>query len=234
MKLIIALLLCLTFFSCTNQKKKEETSLLKEKQNNEFIKKDSCDNNVLIPNEYIEEFNKALIINTEWISYHKSKISDLSAEKFEIIRKWTEKELITGTIYGDFDKEFNKNHIEFLINSPDNSQYIDLDSYTREFELNEKNQLIWIGDEVDQEINWVNRKNNEIKRIAFCGATSSVEDAKWLNNSTVGLYGINDNNLCITIIDLKNQDYKLFCHPETLQHESKFMQEVRLKKVMLE
>ncbi len=170
-------------------------------------------------------------LNPAWYKYYSKKIKHFKYENFQLENKWNEKELITGNIRGDFDSSFDKSSSQFLINSPDNSEYIDLDSYLYVIKKNEKSELICADMDVDQEINWVNRKTKQIKRISFVGPDSRFEDAKWINNSTIALFGVDNKKLFITIIDLKNLDYKSYSYRDTLTEKSQYDRDVRLKSV---
>jgi hypothetical protein len=211
MKTIIYILIFIfSLASCTNRKS----------QNSEVQKEETRD-----------KWMDLKSLNPEWYRYYSKRINHFKFENFQLENKWNEKELIAGTISGDFDSSFDKSNSQFLINSPDYSEYIDLDSYLYVIKKNEKSELICADMDVDQEINWVNRKTKQIKRICFVGPDSRFEDAKWVNNSTIALFGIDNKKLFITIVDLKNLDYESYSYRDTLTQKSQYDRDVRLKSV---
>jgi hypothetical protein len=173
-------------------------------------------------------------INNEWVDYYRKIINDFSLEKFELKSNWTEKELLNGNIFGDFDNEFNINHAKFLVNSPDNRQYIDLDSYQINIEKNASGDLILKGGQVDQEINLVNRTTKEIKRIEFFGPTAHIEDIKWIDNNSFVLFGIMNHKLMIEVIQIKELNYYLYVYPVILKEKGDYNMDIRLKDVKYE
>jgi hypothetical protein len=173
-------------------------------------------------------------INNEWVDYYRKIINDFSLEKFELKSNWTEKELLNGNIFGDFDKEFNINHAKYLVNSPDNKQYIDLDSYQINIEKNTSGDLVLRGGQVDQEINLVNRTTKEIKRIEFFGPTAHIEDIKWIDNNSFVLFGIMNDKLMIEVIQIKELNYYLYEYPVIMKEKGDYNMDIRLKDVKYE
>jgi hypothetical protein len=157
--------------------------------------------------------------------------TDFNTMKFKYNGKRKLPDFRRGNIFGDFNKEFNKNQTQFLIESPDRDEYIDLDSYHRSIEKNKNGQLICLGEDVDQEVNWINRKTKEIKNIYFSGPDSWIEDSKWIDDSKVLLFGVDFKKLTIRIIDLQNRTSEQFQYPEILPNMGNFTKEIRLQKV---
>ncbi len=174
---------------------------------------------------------KCIEINPVWADYYKKNIADFSNDSGFVCSKGKIENIMTGSVYGDFSKEFNVNHLPFLINSPDHSKYIDLDSYQLCFKKDEKGNLYCGGGEVDQEIDLADRKNKTVKRIAFYGPGCFIEDAKWIDNNLFVLYGMSDKKLMIEVMDISKKKYQLFESKNELKTESFFMMEVRLKRV---
>ncbi len=173
-------------------------------------------------------------INPEWIDFYKTRLTDFNIGKFELLKTWKEDSLLHGNILADFDTNFNFNHEEFLINSPTNSEYIDLDYYLINITQNENNELICAGYDVDQEINWVNRMTKTIRRLNFNGSVSTTEDARWINDSNIVLFGINENKLSLEFINLKTLEFEYFIYPELLTHSESYSELVRLRNVKFE
>jgi hypothetical protein len=179
----------------------------------------------------IEDIERLRQLNPAWFKYYSNKIKNFDLAKFSHIRKWDEKEFIPGNIPGDFDPKFNKNHLQFLINSPDRKRYIDLDYYQRQFEKNKSGNLICNGGEVDQEVNLVDRKAKKVLRIGFYGPDSRIEDGKWFDKNNIVLYGIYDKHLMLETIDLETKQCIMYLYLEEYKVNSDYTKEVRLKKV---
>jgi hypothetical protein len=184
--------------------------------------------------ERILDLKSIKTLNPKWTEFYQTRIADFSPAKFELKESWKEDNLITGNILADYNPDFNKNHFQFLINSPDKSQYIDLDYYNLNIIKNPQGEFINQGYEVDQEINWVNRNKKEIKRIGFHGTISKIEDAKWIDNSTVVLFGLFENKLTLKFCNLNSQEFELFIYPDTLRESESYSEKLRLKNVKFE
>ncbi|GEM_PF-5577843 len=231
--LIYVTIIIYIFYSCSGKAKTNKKPLIVQEMSPINIKNDSINSN---QDTFIKIDNDLQLIqnlNSLWIRYYTSKIKNFSYSQFTLMEEKKESKLITGNIFGDYEKEFNQNHSQFLINSKDNSQYIDLDSYQMNIEKNHKGELICSGVEIDQEVNWINRKTKEIKRLTFVGSTTLVEDAIWLNKDVIALLGVSDNKLFIEIINLKTLVYKTFINPNINLNSTNFHREIRLKKVKM-
>lgn len=207
-KYLSILSLCLLTLSCLNQKKENGLNL--------------TDQNKI---KQIES------IHPSWFEFYEAQLSDYKNNKFELISTCKQDSLPSGNILTDSDKNYNPIYSEFAIFSPDSLSYLDLDSYQMILIRNEDQLLICEGMEIDQEVNWVNRKTNKVKRLAFCGSACRFEDAKWLDNSQVVLFGICEKKLCLKLIDLQTLEYRHFSYPDTLMGTRRFAQEVRMKHV---
>lgn len=170
-------------------------------------------------------------INPTWLDFYKIRNPEFNLNRFRLIQRWKESNLIEGNIVADFDEHFNEIYSQFLINSPDQSMYIDLDYYQKPIIKGGNDSLICEGFGVDQEVNWVNRKTKVIKRIDFCGTTSTIEDAKWIDNSNIVLFGLGENKPIIEFINLEDLEFKLFSYPDTVNCSDNFTEKIRLKKV---
>jgi hypothetical protein len=231
-RIIFIFLILLIAYSYDNfQSKPHNTVLPGEtlKQNN-FIPtiKDTIIKNDSIPSNIKNELEILKTLNPQWIKYYNININ-----KFKLDKTWQENSLIMGNIVGDFNSKFNKNHSAFLINSPDNSQYIDLD-YSSNFQKNDKNELVITGGEVDQEVNWVNRKTKKIKRLFF-GGSAWIEDAKWINSNEIVLFGYDSyrKKIFIWLIDLSTLHFKSYYYAITIETKSDFNYDIRLKNIKI-
>lgn len=237
-KLHYILILFLILESCSNQNERKVDYLLSNLKDtlsfNHDTEKKEKNESTKVDSECSVNLDDLLSINSIWFDYYLSEINEFSVDKFKLVKKWRESQLIQNNILGDFDNDFNINHTKFIINSPDKTHYIDLDSYQIDIIKNENGELICKGGEVDQEIDWVNRKTKEIKRIGFYGSSAWIDDAKWVDNTKVVLFGLNDSHLMINIIDLSTLDFFLFEYPDRLLDRKNYTQEVRLKEVKFE
>jgi hypothetical protein len=90
---------------------------------------------------------------------------------------------------------------EFFIYSPDRKCYIDLDSYNLVLEKDSAGNLISYGGEVDYEVGLINIKAKQRLRIIFCGTACWPEEAEWIDNESVQIYGYsNIDNVAIPTI----------------------------------
>jgi hypothetical protein len=164
-------------------------------------------------------------VNPEWFRFYNVDIED-----FHVTETKSHQKFIKGNIPGDYDKNFNGNYSGFLINSPNNKFYIDLDSYNCEIERTPTGKLIMKGMEVDQEVNWVNRESKEIKRIFYGGSMIWIEDAKWIDNSKVVLYGFDSsvNKVFMEWIDFTIGSVECFYYKNLITTKKRFDSEIRL------
>lgn len=90
---------------------------------------------------------------------------------------------------------------EFFIYSPDSKCYIDLDSYNLVLEKDSADNLVSYGGEVDYEVGLVNIKAKQRLRIIFCGTDCWPEEAEWIDNENIHIYGFsNIDNIAIPTI----------------------------------
>ena len=162
-------------------------------------------------------------INPQWISFYKIDINHFTFTSKEVAK------FNNGNILGDFDKTFNQFHKNLLINSPNNENYIDLDSYSFELIKNERNEIVIEGKEVDQEVNWVNRNSKEIKRLFFA-ASAEIEDAKWIDNKSVILFGRDNANKCLFIefINLSDHEVVTYSYNTATNDKLSYSKSIRL------
>lgn len=205
-KPIYIILVLIFFYSCNDSRNNKEIS---EKSFNS--------------NELESEQNKLnLDINSDsilkkWVEHYRESNPSFSLTKFNFEMK-NSLNVIEGTVFGNFDKEFDKIYKDFLIYNSDSSKYIDFDSYSWTIDENGEPSF-----SPDQEVNLVDIKNKTVNRIAFRGPSQWVEDAYWNNNWTIILLENNyEKQPIITIIDLKNGLIRDFKYNETLGFESDY------------
>lgn len=191
----------------------------------------SCSNQQTREHELTNKLDQIRKLNPGWTEFYQKEIIDFNPSKFEFDRRWTENSFYPGNILADFDSNFNANHTRFLINSPDNRKYIDLDFYDRVIDIDENGNLFCKGADVDQEIDVVDRSTREIVRIGFNGPGSITEDAKWIDDSNIVLFGRVENQLTLEFINLKTKESDLFIYPDSLNSEESYTEKVRLREV---
>lgn len=195
------LLIALLFISCNNQSSEAENE------------------SIVIEDELNKEVFEAAENGTleNWINYYKTEVdSSFGIENFNLttVNKFSKTQ---GSVYGVFDKEFDKTYTEFLISSPDGQNYIDI-----KWSLDEDAKTV-PGFSVDQGINLVNIPNKKVERIGFRGSVGWVEDAYWKDDSIIVLLETTTDKIpMITEIDLNSNESKTYVYSDTLKTISNF------------
>ncbi|MBL1278797.1 MAG: hypothetical protein COA33_000870 [Fluviicola sp.] len=159
-----------------------------------------------------------------WSSYYKSLDSSFSADNF-FLEDMKSINFIPGNINGIFDDEFDEIYTDFIVFSPSKVQYIDLDSY--QWTIDENDSPIFSA---DQEINLVNISEQTVERIDFKGPHQWVEDAYWIDDSTIVLLeNSSEGILRVSKINLFRKEIKTFKCGHTIHAKSKYS-ELRLIK----
>ncbi len=135
---------------------------------------------------------------------------------------------IKGSVYGSFDKDFDAIYLSFLIYSPNKKQYLDIDSYGWQVDDKSTKEVTFSP---DQEISLVDLESKKIERIAFNGPSQWVEDAFWINETTlVFLQNNTEFTPFISIIDLSKNKIITFTYNKKLKETSGYSDErMRLK-----
>ena len=190
-------------FSCTDQNQEMKSELI-------------ADSNDSISEPKNIKFYDNHSTFRKWKDYYTSLDSNLLDNEF-VLSSTTRSEFISGNIFGTFDKEFDKTYLPYLVYGIDREKYIDFDSY---------HWVLVDGQpqfEVDQEVNLVNIRDKTVLRIAFCGSQELVEDAYWMNDSTVvlleNLYGTRPQ---VQVIDLNTQTSKVYRSENTTELNSEY------------
>ena len=134
------------------------------------------------------------------------------------------------------NEEYLEIYNEFFIYSPNNKFYIDLDSYNLVLEKDSAENLISYGGEVDYEVGLVNIKANKRLRIVFCGTDCWPEEAEWIDNENVQIFGFsNIDNIAIPTIWEYNLTEKSLVEMKSnfvvKKAPSSYIESVRLDKV---
>jgi hypothetical protein len=123
--------------------------------------------------------------------YATKQVTGFNWNKFRMISAWKEDSMLISPFKPE--KEFYTNYGPFLKYSPDSTQFIDLDSYNIDIKKDSKGRFT--GNELgpDYEVSLVDVEDNTRTRLAFLGPGGSIEDALWLDNNTLVLMGVQDN-----------------------------------------
>lgn len=80
----------------------------------------------------------------------------------------------------------------------------------------------------------VNRKTEEVHRIAFCGSSCLLEDAFWFDNSRVVLMGQEEGKLTLLFLDFdqKVSEYYLYPHKLPSNEMINYTEEMRYKRLL--
>lgn len=123
-----------------------------------------------------------------------------------------------GTIKSVNDPDFDPLYSEFLIYAPDNSRYIDIDSYL--WRLNASGDLDF---EVDQEINLVDVETDSITRVGFLGPSYRIEEVVWLDESHILLLGNQEGNQpYLQQLDLNTFQGRIFRYPTKIHSKKDY------------
>ncbi|WP_310557504.1 hypothetical protein [Flavobacterium sp.] len=220
MKKVILLLSVCFFISCYEKKKSEEKKI-------ETTLIQSVDQKSIESFLTDEKANSSPIL-LGWINYYKEFLSKDFAIKNFIFDEEIKLTRLKGTVYGSFDKNFDKIYEPFLIYSPQKTQYIDIDSNTWQVEDSEMKNVTFNPDQV---INLVDLKSKKIEKIMFVGPSQWVEDAFWINEESLILLGNDtDFNPKVMIVDFISNKFKVYKYKINLKEPSEYSDErLRLK-----
>lgn len=123
--------------------------------------------------------------------YAKKKAAGFDWSKFRMVSSWQEDSMLVAPFTPD--KDYYTSYGPFLKYSPDSSLFIDLDSYNIDITKDSKGRLV--GHEIgpDCEVSLVDVDDKTKTRLVFLGPGGSIEDATWLDNSTLVLMGVQEN-----------------------------------------
>lgn len=159
-----------------------------------------------------------------WLQYYKTVIdSGFSIHNF-VFESKTEIPKTEGSIVALFDDSFDKTYSDFLIYSPNQKKYIDIDSY--QWSLNTAtNEPMF---EADQEITLVDLESEKAWRIGFLGPSYVVEDALWQNDSIVLLLQNSyDQVPSIQKVNVNTSSKSTYIYNDTLAKKSDY----RIKRI---
>jgi hypothetical protein len=139
----------------------------------------------------------------------------------------------------DSNENYLEIYKEFFIYSPDSYSYIDIDSYSLILERDNFGKLVSNGSEVDIEVGLVNIKAKERLRLIFCGTTCWPEEAEWIDNNNVLVFGFSENEEKVvpTIWNYNLVEKTLFMISANVNVDkapASYIENVRLEKVKFE
>jgi hypothetical protein len=187
--------------------------------------KDTRDEKTHIPSSPLKEDSDLNKLDM-WLMYH-----DLSRTDFDTLEEDTARFIVMK--YEDHqDLELYR---EFFIFSPDSTKYIDLDSYSLVFERVD-GALHFMGSGPDTEVAVVNLVDSTRKRILFCGPSCIPEDASWLGNNKITIFGLSDptgNQFLpfIHIYDLNKKTVARYVSDKPGKAPNSYIEEVRLSNI---
>jgi hypothetical protein len=132
----------------------------------------------------------ALFDRSGFSTFAKSKAPAFDWSKFRMINTWKEDSLYITP----FEPAANYYEIykPYLKYSPDNSMFIDLDSYNLSIEKDKSGLKVAMESGPDTEVSLVNVKTKEKTRLVFLGPGSSIEDGSWIDNDNLILFGFQE------------------------------------------
>ncbi|MBO9562182.1 MAG: hypothetical protein J7621_05380 [Niastella sp.] len=140
----------------------------------------------LLSDETIQTFSTSALSD-----YAKKKAPGFDWNKFSMTSSWEDSSLLVSPFKPD--KNFFASYGPFLKYSPDKSMFIDLDSYNIDIQKDSKGRFT--GNEIgpDFEVSLVNLKDSTRTRLVFLGPGGSIEDGLWLDDNTLVLMGVHEN-----------------------------------------
>lgn len=140
----------------------------------------------LLSAETVQSFS-----TTGFSDYAKKKASGFDWNKFRMTSSWQDDSLLVSPFQPE--KDFYTNYGPFLKYSPDSSRFIDLDSYNIDIKKDATGHFIGNGIGPDYEVSLVDVEGRTKTRLVFMGPGGSIEDAVWLDNHTLMLMGVQEN-----------------------------------------
>lgn len=169
-------------------------------------------------------FGSDSILN-QWLGYYKKAEPNFSLSNFNLTTE-DSLHIISGNVFGVFDKEYDDIYNSFLIYSSDKTKYVDFDSY--HWAVDEDGERSFSP---DQEINLIDINDKTVKRIGFRGSYQWVEDAFWKNDSIIVLLENDDEKQpWISLLDIKNGIVRTFKYDGSLEFETNYAEQ-RFKQI---
>lgn len=160
----------------------------KEPQAGTPVREDSATETLdtLLSAEVIQSFSTSGFSN-----YAQKKATGFDWSKFRMVSSWQEDTMLVAPFAPP--KDYYDAYGPFLKYSPDSSMFIDLDSYN--IAITKDNKGRFIGHEMgpDYEVSLVDVGDKTKTRLVFLGPGGSIEDATWLDNNTLALMGVQEN-----------------------------------------
>lgn len=204
------------FCQCAQNTSEEKIQIDSIKTPEIVVPKISCDST--FPAELLKSGLK------RWIDFYKNKYSTFKLTDFKFQRCSKENSLITHEY--EPSKEYIDLYHTLLVYSPDNTSFIDMDSYNFLLEKDKKGNLIGMGGDPETEVALVNLREHTHTRLFYVGSFTIIEEVSWLNQSTLAIAYLTDEDNenayrpNITIIDLNMKTFSYFQSPTKIDVKS--------------
>lgn len=187
----------------------------------------------LLSAETVQSFN-----TSGFSDYAKKQATGFDWNKFRMTGSWKEDSMLVSPFTPD--KDFYTSYGPFLKYSPDSSLFIDLDSYNIDITKDSKGRFIGTEMGPDCEVSLVDVEDSKKTRLVFLGPGGSIEDATWLDNNTLVLMGVQENEkgdktATLWRYHVPTQTYYLYEIPDTAVAGPLmgYWRKERLKKVII-
>ena len=176
----------------------------------------------------------AFFENSGFTTFAKERAAGFDWNKFKLVEVWTEDSALISSFTPS--PEFLQNYGPYLKYARDSSMALDLDSYNINI-VTDKNGGKR-GQEMgpDTEVSLIDFENKEKQRLVFVGPSGSVEDGGWLDEETIVLVGLQENqepgtkSAVVWKYHVPTQTYFLYEMQDPLNAE-KLMNEWRKKRL---
>ncbi|MEP7257154.1 MAG: hypothetical protein ABI687_02175 [Flavitalea sp.] len=173
--------LSLAVYACKNDPKNEpRTDALPRNEHDQVEVVDTT-----LTNETISFFNRS-----GYSTFAKARLKDFDWSRFHMVDTWKDDSVTSSRFQPD--KTYFDNYGQFLKYSPDSSFALDLDSYNTSITRTKDGKLIGREEGPDTEINLIDLKNKEKKRLVFLGPSGTIEEGGWIDEDNLVLIGFQD------------------------------------------
>jgi hypothetical protein len=157
----------------------------------------------------------------EWEGYYASKHPSFSLSKFNETNAY-QTEITTRTV--TLSKQYYDNYGRLLEYNKDSSRFLDIFSYGWIIEKGKDGGLVAREGEPDKEAAVVDPKTGKRSRLLFCGPACSFEKAVWIDEATVAIMGLTDEEgdgsyvPAVWIINTMNGNSTMYEYGDQMQH----------------
>lgn len=206
--LYVSLVMVLFIAACKDEPKKETTPVTADQEDSVTETIDT-----LLSDETVQQFSMS-----GFSDYARKQAAGFDWSRFRMTGTWQEDSPLVSRFQPE--KGFYTDYGPFLKYSPDSTRFIDLDSYNIDIKKDSKGQFI--GHEIgpDVEVSLVDVSAGTRTRLLFMGPGGSIEDGMWLDNHTLVLMGVQENEkeekkATLWRYHMPTQTYYLYELPDT-------------------